>query len=272
MCRALRTLRSKSSDAYRLMNLEATKGDVFPLWMLEWSPRRLSRRVSSLRSRENADWLSALNSSGEAQEAALADLREILVSGLRRGLATWLDPYSPQLEALAEEAAQEALVRILDRLDTFEGRSRFTTWAYKVAIRIALTELRRKQWKDISLEQMLGFGRDEGREASLLDPQTGPEATVERRDILAQIGRILREELTERQLDVMQAVAIRGVPMEALAQKLGVERNALYKMMHDARLKLKRRLAREGLDLSEVMATFEDGNTPGGSIVKGGSA
>ena len=228
--------------------------------------------MGSQRSRDNAEWISALTSTGQAQEAALADLREILVSGLRRGLAAWLEPYSPQLVSLAEEASQEALVRILAKLDTFEGRSRFTTWAYKVAIRIALTELRRKQWQDVSLDEMLEARADQGQEASVLDPQAGPETTVEQRDMLALIGRILQEELTERQLAMMQAVALRGVPMEALAQKLGVERNALYKMMHDARLKLKRRLAREGLELGDVMATFESSNTSGGRVVKGESA
>lgn len=225
-----------------------------------------------LRSRDNAEWLSALTSGGEAQEAALADLREILVSGLRRGLMAWLDPHWPQLGALVEEASQEALVRILARLDTFEGRSRFTTWAYKVAIRIALTELRRKQWQEVSLDQMLDPSTPEGHEASVMDPQAGPESTVEQRDMLAQIGRILQEDLTARQLAMMQAVALRGVPMEALAQKMGVERNALYKMMHDARLKLKRRLAREGLDLADVMATFEGSNTAGGRVVRGEGA
>ena len=227
--------------------------------------------MASSRSRDNTEWLSNLASSGEAQETALADLRATLVSGLERGLAAWLEPGSPQLKALAEEASQEALVRILARLDTFEGRSRFTTWAYKVAIRIALTELRRKQWQDVSLDQMLSEGADEGREMAAIDPGLGPEASVEQQDMLRRIGGILRDELTERQLAVMEAVALREVPMEALAQKMGVERNALYKMMHDARLKLKRRLAREGLDLADVMATFEGSNTPGGRVVRGES-
>ena len=222
-------------------------------------------------SRDNTQWLVALAGAGEARESALADLRQILVAGLRRGLGAWLDPHSDQLAALAEEASQEALVRILDRLDTFEGRSRFTTWAYKVAIRIALTELRRKQWKDVSLDQMLASGTDEDREMAVIDPGLGPEASVEQQDMLRRIGGILRDELTERQLAVMEAVALREVPMEALAQKMGVERNALYKMMHDARLKLKRRLAREGLDLADVMATFEGSNTPGSRVVRGES-
>ncbi|MEX0788575.1 MAG: sigma-70 family RNA polymerase sigma factor [Anaerolineales bacterium] len=219
--------------------------------------------------RGNDEWLGALTSSGDLREAALADLRVILVGGLRRGLAAWVEAGSPQLEALAEETSQEALIRILDRLDTFEGRSRFTTWAYKVAFRIALTDLRRKQWQNVSLDQMLESGADEGREMAVVDPRIGPEAAVERRDMLDQITRILQEELTARQMGMMEAVVLRGIPMEAIAQKMGVERNALYKMMHDARLKLKRRLAREGLDLADVMATFEQGNASPGRVVKG---
>jgi len=213
--------------------------------------------MADSRSRDNTEWLVALAGAGEARESALADLRQILVAGLRRGLAAWLDPHSDQLAALAEEASQEALVRILDRLDTFEGRSRFTTWAYKVAIRIALTELRRKQWQDVSLDQMLEPEEGEARQMWLADRAPGPELAAEQSDMLALLGRIMREELTPHQMRVMEAVALRGVPLEALAQKMGMERNALYKLMHDARVKLKRRIAREGLSLGEMMQAFE---------------
>jgi RNA polymerase sigma-70 factor (ECF subfamily) len=217
--------------------------------------------------RENTEWVAALGGGGEAREAALADLRETLVAGLRRGLTAWLEAGSPQLEALAQDATQEALLRILERIESFEGRSRFTTWAYKVAIRIALTELRRNQWKDVSLDEMLEPKGDEEHGMSVVDPLAGPEASVEQQDSLVRIGRILQEELTPRQMAMMKAVAWQGIPMEALAQKMGVERNALYKMMHDARLKLKRRMAREGLDLGELMAGFEVRNTSGMRVV-----
>ena len=114
--------------------------------------------------RDNAEWVSALRGPGEARELALAELREILVRGLRHGLRAWLEPDSPALEGLVQETAQEAVLRILDRLDTFEGRSRFTTWAHKVAVRIALSELRRKQWQDVSLDQMLEPEEGEARQ------------------------------------------------------------------------------------------------------------
>src|SRR3989304_1235188 len=102
-------------------------------------------------SRDNTQWLVALAGAGGARGGGAGGLCQSPGAGPRRGLGAWLDPHSDQLATLAEEASQEALVRILDRLDTFEGRSRFTTWAYKVAFRIALTDLRRKQWQGGSL-------------------------------------------------------------------------------------------------------------------------
>lgn len=218
-------------------------------------------------SRSNPEWISALRADGLEQERALTDLREYLVSGLKRGLSKWLEAYSPELEALAEESTQEALIRILDRLDSFEGRSQFTTWAYKVAINIALSDLRRKQWQDVSLEQMLEPRTEDEAGRSLRGEQIGPEQTVEQQELLDRVSEIIEGELTPRQLSLMKAVVLRGVPMEALAQKLGVKRNALYKMMHDARLKLRRRLALEGLDLEKVLESFEEGNNSDGQIV-----
>ena len=213
-----------------------------------------------------------LTSQGQAREQALADLRQRLLAGLRRGLTQWLEPFSDELEALAEEATQEALLRILDRLDTFEGRSQFTTWAYKVAIHLALSDLRRKQWQDVSLEAMLEPEPGQAPSLSISDDQPGPEAVVERRDLMAHVGEIVRDELTDEQLAMMEAITIRGVPMEALAQKLGIKRNALYKRMHDARLRLKRRLMLEGLDPDDVLAAFEESNNEPGHIVKKGDA
>lgn len=213
--------------------------------------------MPALAARENSEWISALRQQGEARERAVADLREILVRGLRHGLRAWLDPDKASLESLAQESAQEAVLRILSHLDTFEGRSRFTTWAHKVAIRIALTELRRKEWKNVSLDQMLESQEGEPRQLWLADSAPGPELTVEQNDLLARLSQIMQEELTPRQMTLMQAVALRGVPLEALAQKMGVERNALYKLMHDARVKLKRRLAREGLSPADLLQTFE---------------
>lgn len=219
-------------------------------------------------SRDNDQWLSELRSEGSIQAAAIADLRAKLLSGLRRGLTKWLDANSPELENLAQDATQEGLVRILDRLDSFEGRSRFTTWAYKVTIHIALSKLRRKEWKNVSLDQMLDPDPERGPGLSVISPEVGPEISLEQKETLERMGQILQEELTDRQMALMQAAVLQGIPMEAIAQKMGVQRNALYKMMHDARKKLKKRLLLEGLELEDVLASFGEGKTPEGYVVK----
>lgn len=206
--------------------------------------------------RTNTDWLGALRATGSTRDTALIDLRAIILSGLPYALAGWLNPSDPHFDALAEDVVQETLLRVLDRLDTFEGRSQFTTWVQKIAVRIALTELRRRRWRDVSLESM-ARGEDE---PTAVQPDTtrtpDPALAVERADLIARIGRILREELTDKQRQAMMAV-MNGTPMEEVARHMNTNRNALYKLMHDARLHLKNRLRDEGLTPADVLAAFE---------------
>jgi RNA polymerase sigma-70 factor (ECF subfamily) len=205
----------------------------------------------------NTEWLSDLRTTGAARESALADLRSVIMNGLPYALSTWLSPSDPAFIPLAEEVAQETLLRVQSRLDTFEGRSQFTTWVNKIAVHIALSELRRRRWKDVSLEVMMEEG--EGHLAGLpVDPAPDPATAAERSDLLAQIDRLMREELTDRQRRALDAVAVRRLPMEEVARRMGTNRNALYKLIHDARLRLKRRMAEEGLMPGEVLAAFED--------------
>ncbi len=107
-----------------------------------------------MQSRTNEAWLTDLRSSGPERDAALEDLRLIIEKGLPYALSRWLSPDLPQFSALIDEVTQETLLRVLDQLDTFEGRSQFTTWVHKIAVRIALTELRRKRWRDTSLDEL----------------------------------------------------------------------------------------------------------------------
>jgi RNA polymerase sigma-70 factor (ECF subfamily) len=101
--------------------------------------------------RNNETWLTHLGSDGSDQRAALSDLRAELVRGLRRALSNW----ALADEGLLEDAVQDSLVRILDRLQQFEGRSRFLTWATSIAIRVAMSELRRRRWQDVSLDEVI---------------------------------------------------------------------------------------------------------------------
>jgi RNA polymerase sigma-70 factor (ECF subfamily) len=212
-----------------------------------------STRVAA---RTNAEWLSDLRASGPAHEAALAELRAIIRSGLSYALAKWLSPADPQFDALAEDVAQDTLMRVLDRLGTFEGRSRFTTWVHKIAVRVALTELRRRRWKDVSLDEMLEDQPGDSVPGVTVDPGDSPERSAEQSDMLAKVQRLIQDELTDKQRRAMAAVA-NGVPLEEVARRMKMERNALYKLIHDARVRLKGCLLREGLTPSDVLAVFE---------------
>jgi RNA polymerase sigma-70 factor (ECF subfamily) len=206
--------------------------------------------------RTNQSWVTDLRGGGESQASALADLRANVLKGLPYALQGYLPPDHPELDALSDEIAQETLLRVLDRLDTFEGRSQFTTWVHKIAIRLAFSELRRRRWKDISLDAALD---NEAAPAmpEPLDPGVNPETQVERKDLMAKINQALREELTEKQRLALHAVAMQGIPMEEVARKMGMQRNALYKLLHDARKRLKQRMERMGLTPDAMLATFE---------------
>ena len=207
--------------------------------------------------RTNEGWLSDLRSSGEAREAALEDLRSIIHKGLPYALSRWLSPDQPQFNSLVDEVTQETLLRVLDQLNSFEGRSQFTTWVHKIAVRIALTELRRKRWRDASLDELTENEDLPPPPGLLADPQAGPETSAERADMIVRVRRIIDEELTERQRQALLLLGVQDMPMEDAARKLKTNRNALYKLLHDARLRLKNRLSMEDINAHEVLALFE---------------
>jgi len=207
--------------------------------------------------RSNEAWLSDLRAEGERRSAALDDLRIIIHKGLPYALSRWLSPTQPQFESLVEEVTQETLLRVLDQLDTFEGRSQFTTWVHKIAVRIALTELRRKRWRDSSLDELTESEDAPPPQGLLADSQAGPDVTAERTDMLARVRRVIEEELTDRQRQALVLLGLQDMPMEDAARKLKTNRNALYKLLHDARLRLRTRLALEDISPHDVLALFE---------------
>jgi len=203
--------------------------------------------------RSNQDWLDALKSPGPERERALADLRALLVRGLHFALRGWRRTAGRDFGALAEDFCQEALLRILDNLHSFEGRSRFTTWAHKIAVRVALTELRRKRWQDVSLDKLVA---EDGVESAMSSEEAGPETEAERTDLMAWMKRIMMEELTDKQRRAIAAVAFGGMPLEEVARRMDTNRNALYKVIHDGRVRLKRRLAREGMNPQDILESM----------------
>jgi len=207
--------------------------------------------------RTNEAWVSDLRSNGENRSKALEDLRVVIQRGLPYALSRWLSPDQPQFGALVEEVTQETLLRVLDQLETFEGRSQFTTWVHKIAVRIALTELRRKRWRDSSLDELTENEDAPPPPGLLADSQAGPETSAERTDMLTRVRRIIEEELTDRQRQALILLGVQDMPIEDAARKLKTNRNALYKLLHDARLRLRTRLAREEIAPHEVLALFE---------------
>jgi RNA polymerase sigma-70 factor (ECF subfamily) len=207
----------------------------------------------SKKERTNDQWLAELR--GPRREEALADLRVILVRGLGAALGSRRDVS----RAAVEDFAQEAMLKILANLNSFRGESRFTTWAQKIAVRVALTELRRLRWRDVSLDEVLEqHGETGSRMGAFAEEEPTPEEVATRRNMLASVLSCIEEELTERQRVAMTVVIFEGMPLEEAARRMGTNRGALYKLIHDARKRLKRRMANEGLSPQEVLEAFAE--------------
>ena len=195
----------------------------------------------------NEAWLEALR--GPGRDEALQQLRAILVRGLQAALAQRVPA---RARTLAEDFAQEALVKILESLDTFRGESRFTTWAQKIAVRIAFTELRRKRWQDVSLQDLTPESGPTPLVFSNSEPD--PAETAGLRLIVEQVMKVMQEALSERQRAAMTAVMVHEMPLDEVARRMDTNRNALYKLLHDARKRMKKELAKRGLSPEEIFA------------------
>ncbi len=203
--------------------------------------------------RTNQEWLDELR--GSEQENALEDLRALLVRGLRYALAD----RSSVTEADLEDFSQDALLKILAGLDSFRGESRFTTWAHKIAVNVAFSELRRRRWRDVSLQDLIAQHEDEGDfvPTVLTDLAPTPEQRTTQQMMLEMVQRIIMEDLTDRQRTAMVAVMMGGMPLEEVARRMGSNRNALYKLLHDARRRLKKRVMALGMSPQDMLAAFD---------------
>jgi RNA polymerase sigma-70 factor (ECF subfamily) len=204
-----------------------------------------------MQERTNEQWLAELR--GPNPDEALADLYELLVRGLRAALGGRADG----VDANIGDFAQDALIKIVSNLDSFRGESRFTTWAKKIAVNVALTELKRRRWRDVSLQDLLDRRTATGR--GLADPQLTPEQVAFQNMVLAKLRCTIDEELTDRQREAVVAVILEGMPIAEVARRMGTNQNALYKLLHDARKKLKLRMEAAGLSPQEVLAAFDEG-------------
>lgn len=187
--------------------------------------------------RSDQDWVADISVAGERRENALLELRTIIVAGLQRTFRGRLD----KLAFNIEDTAQEALLRITSRLDTFRGDSRFTTWAMAVAVRAAVTEMRRARWRDVSLDEMA----EAGRLPPAARDKPGADERLDSSRLMEVVRRTIETELTQRQRRALEA-ELGGAPPDEIARRLDTNRNALYKLVHDARVRLKQAILREG--------------------------
>lgn len=214
--------------------------------------------------RTNDQWLEDLSTEGPRRSDALTDLG----ARLERGVFYYLsgdrsdlrDRTIDDLKTMAQDFVQDALLKVLDNLDTFRGESQFITWATKIATRVAISELRRARYRDYSLDHLTVEGEVMPSITALAiapEETPNPETFAERQDVLDRIDRAIEDALTERQRAALIAITIDGVPIDIVAERLDTNRNALYKLLHDARVKLKRHLEEQGLALDYLLDLFE---------------
>ena len=187
----------------------------------------------------NESWIERLAGTRLVQNEALSELRAILLARLRK---TFLGRTGVD-EPLLEDVTQEALLKTLGNLDQFQGKSRFTTWATTIAVRVAFTELRRRHWKDVSLNQIM-------HEANR-QPQTTAADGLERDALIQTMYQIIETELTDRQRTALLA-ELKGMPLAEIGRRMGSNRNAIYKLTHDARQRLKQRLEAAGYSVDDL--------------------
>lgn len=214
--------------------------------------------------RSNEQWLVDLNGAPDIQTTALEELRQRLQRSiyyyLNHERSDLRDLSTHELTRMAEDLAQDATLRVMENLSNFRGESRFTTWANKIAVRLAISDLRRARYKDFSLDNMTADG-DLLPTASTISPTSvplpNPETEAERLDVMNRINTALEDALTQRQYQALVAVALQGVPMDVVADQMGTNRNALYKLLHDARRKLRAHLESQGMPVEYVLSLFQ---------------
>jgi RNA polymerase sigma-70 factor, ECF subfamily len=213
--------------------------------------------------RSNAQWVHDLTSEPSLRDPAIQDLRQRLQRGiyyyLSRERSDLADLSAEEITQMAEDFAQDATLRVISNLDSFRGDSRFVTWATKIAVRVAISEMRRARYKDFSLDALTENGDLKAETSSAINstPIERPEAVLEKQDVLEKINKAFEEALTSRQRTALEAVVLQGVPMEVVADRMGTNRNALYKLVHDARRKLRTHLEGQGLSPDYIMNLFE---------------
>ncbi len=193
---------------------------------------------------ESSAWLAALDGEGRQRDEAVARLHDLLLRAARfeivRRRTALAQARGDELDDLAMQAADDALMAVLAKRDQYRGDSRFTTWAYKFALFEASVKVRRRAWRDLEVPL------EPDAWELVADRALAPEAAVEGNELLGALRTAIADRLTAHQRNVLIALAIDGVPVDVLAERLGTTRGALYKTLHDARRKLRAELAGRG--------------------------
>lgn len=213
--------------------------------MLDWFKRR-DKKIKSYSS--NDEWVNALTPPPDEQ--AIDQLRRYLLKGLKSVLYKNIDR---GLDQFCEDITQDTLLKVLDNVDTFRGESKFTTWAMKIAVREGYSELRRKRYNDISLEQYSSYDPNERDAVEIEHEQAGPDQITHESILVQKVMKIMEEQLTDKQKKVLQHLMIDQIPMTVVADMMDSNRNAIYKLVHDARLKLRKSLEAEGINPEEIL-------------------
>ena len=212
--------------------------------------------------RTNQEWLHDLKASGVLQEAAIADLRDLLLRAalyfFSRNLGDFRGLSQEEITQRAEDCAQDALIAVMNHLSDFRGDSKFSTWAYKFAINMAMMAARRERWKGVSLDELASSDESHFFDWVLQDKSDGtaPEQSVMQTEVQKIIQEVIERDLTEKQRRVLFMMVFNDVPMDEVVRHLGANRNAIYKMLHDARRKLKSGLQAHGIEVGETLTLF----------------
>jgi RNA polymerase sigma-70 factor (ECF subfamily) len=227
-------------------------GRVEPLTPLP-ATTKPAKTATPLLDAESQEWLRALRGEGATRDEAVERLHALLLRAARFEVArrrlTLPHLRNNELDDIALQAADDALMSVLARLDSFRGASRFTTWVYKFALLEAAVKLRKRAWqgREVPLEP----------ESWTLFSSAGlePDAKLEQSELLSTLLSAIAEVLTPHQRRVLVALALNGVPIDVLADRLSTTRGALYKTLHDARAKLRKHLEDSGLSFDSEVET-----------------
>ena len=213
------------------------------------------------KTRSNQEWLNELRSSGPVQEAAIVDLRDLLLRAalyfFSRNIGDFQGLGQEEILQRAEDCAQDALITVMNHLSDFRGDSKFSTWAYKFAINIAMMAARRERWKAVSLDEFGAADEINFVERLVHDTEgAGPEISAMQVEVQRVLQKVIEQDLTEKQRQVLVLMVIHDVPLDEVVRHLGSNRNAVYKLLHDARRKLKMELIAHGFEVAEMLTLF----------------